>query len=322
MLNPAQRSALQVVKNFRQREITDLVKNLRIYGPLPEHVVSGTPDLIQPIKLANPFVPKKNPKSGRWHEPKFSLRRQADLVKKAHLSDTLHLLPPGPKKATFELRMRRVKASLPLNAVDTKPVQPNSDKQQQTPTPHETRQARAQVLKAQIDESSALLERLKAEHQELIPRIERDKIHLSDTGKYYLRTYFRLRRNTRLEAEIAKHGPILEAAKKEFAQLRQEAESEAAQEPESVWKLPVTWCGKVAERKVPGTELGTRLYAGKKRMFKGHLWERQQAKRIRRHSILMRDMAARVARYKDYYKKRRPNPLKPPRYSKPPKLPF
>ena len=155
-----------------------------------------------------------------------------------------------------------------------------------------------------------------------------------------MRTYFRLRRNSRLEAEMAKHTPILEAAKKEFAQLRQEAESEAAQEPESVWKLPVTWCGKVAERKIPGAELGTRLYAGKKRMFKGHLWERQRAKRMRRHSILMRDMAARVARYKDvrflslssppsflqsplqYYKKRRPNPLKPPRYSKPPKLPF
>ncbi|KIM42145.1 hypothetical protein M413DRAFT_42864, partial [Hebeloma cylindrosporum] len=105
----------------------------------------------------NPFVPKKNAKTGRWHEPKFSLRRQADLVKKAHLSDTMNLIPPGPKKAAFELRMRR---------------------------------------------------------------------------------------------------------------------------------------------KVPGAELGIRLYAGKKRMFKGHLWERQQAKRIRKRSILMRDMAARVARYK------------------------
>jgi len=337
MLNPAKQSALQAVKNFRQREITDLVQNLRLYGPLPEHVVPGTVDLIQPIKLTNPFIPKKNPKTGRWHEPKFSLRRQADLVKKAHLSDTLHLLPPGPKKATFELRMKRVNASLPLNTLDPKPVQPIADEQHNL-TP--TRQAQAQSLTTRMDESLALLQKLKAKHKELIPRIERDKIRLSNTGRNHSRAPFRAQQKTYLEAEIAKHQETLETTQKEFSQLRQEAESEAAQEPDSVWKLPVTWCGKVAERKVPGAELGTRLYAGKKRMFKGHLWERQRAKRIRRHSILMRDMAARIARYKDvrflffshpslflpspfqYYKKRRPNPLKPPRYSKPPKLPF
>ena len=337
MLNPAKQSALQAVKNFRQREITDLVQNLRIYGPQPEHVVPGTVELVQPIKLTNPFVPKKNPQTGRWHEPKFSLRRQADLVKKAYLSDTLHLLPPGPKKAAFELRMKRVNASLPLNTLDTKSVQPSANEQQNL-TP--MRQAQAEALQTRMNESLALLQKLKEKQKELIPRIERDKIRLSTTGRQHSRAPFRVQQKTHLEAEIAKHGQTLEAMEKEFSRLRQEAESEAAQEPDSVWKLPVMWCGKVVERKVPGAELGTRLYAGKKRMFKGHLWERQRAKRIRRHSILMRDMAARIARYKDvrllssfyppsflplplqYYKKRRPNPLKPPRYSKPPKLPF
>ena len=63
------------------------------------------------------------------------------------------------------------------------------------------------------------------------------------------------------------------------------------------WDVPVEWVGKVPE-KVVGTELGIRLYAGKKRMFRGHLWERVRAKRIRRRSILMRDMAARIKNYK------------------------
>lgn len=72
----------------------------------------------------------------------------------------------------------------------------------------------------------------------------------------------------------------------------------------------------------PGAALGTRLYAGKKRMFKGHKWERVKAHRERRQNILMRDMAKRVYNYKNYYKRRRPNPLKPPRTTKAPKLPF
>ena len=49
----------------------------------------------------------------------------------------------------------------------------------------------------------------------------------------------------------------------------------------------------------PGAELGTRLYAAKKRMFKGHKWERVKAQRERRQNILMRDMAKRVYNYKN-----------------------
>jgi hypothetical protein len=224
------------------------------------------------------------------------LRRQADLVKKAYLSDTLHLLPPGPKKAAFELRMKRVNASLPLNALDAKPVQPSPDEQQNLT---HTRLAQAEALQTRMDESLASLQKLKEKQKELIPRIERDKIRFSKTGRQHSRAPFRVQQKAYLEAEIAQHEQTLEATEKELSRLRQEAESEAAQEPDSVWKLPVTWCGKVVERKVPGAELGTRLYAGKKRMFKGHLWERQRAKRVRRHSILIRDMAARIARYKD-----------------------
>ena len=42
-----------------------------------------------------------------------------------------------------------------------------------------------------------------------------------------------------------------------------------------------------------------KMYAGRKRMFKGHKWERVQAQRTKRTDILMRDMKKRIARYKE-----------------------
>ena len=42
-----------------------------------------------------------------------------------------------------------------------------------------------------------------------------------------------------------------------------------------------------------------RMYAGRKRMFKGHKWERIQGQRKKRTQILMRDMSKRIARYKE-----------------------
>ncbi|KIJ36359.1 hypothetical protein M422DRAFT_34324 [Sphaerobolus stellatus SS14] len=50
-----------------------------------------------PIELPNPFVPHKNPETGRWAPPQYSRRRQAELIKAAKKEGTLHLLPPGPK---------------------------------------------------------------------------------------------------------------------------------------------------------------------------------------------------------------------------------
>lgn len=65
-----------------------------------------------------------------------------------------------------------------------------------------------------------------------------------------------------------------------------------------------------------------KMYAGRKRMFKGHKWERVQAQRKKRTQILMRDMGKRVTRYKEWYHRRKPNPLRPLRGAKAPKLPF
>lgn len=189
-------SGLKAIKRFRTREILGLVNHLKVFGPLPEPPVSATTSQ-NAIQLPNPFLPKLNPKSGKWQKPNYSLRRQAELVKKAHASGTMDLLPPGLKKAAFETRLQRVAAAA---AVAAKPP----------PSPPPS-----------------------------LPTSQIDK-----------------------------------------------------------WNVPLEWVGKVPEKVTVGTELGIRLYAGKKRMFKGHLWERLKAKRIRRRSILMRDMATRVKNYK------------------------
>ncbi|KIL62731.1 hypothetical protein M378DRAFT_80836 [Amanita muscaria Koide BX008] len=198
-------AALQAIKKFRLHEIKGLQKHILRFGPLQTQT---SVDTSAALRLPNPFVPRKNPNTGRWAEPKYSLRRQTELVKKAGAAGLLHLLPPGPKN--------------PL------PASPPAAEGEET-------------------QSSALKE---------------------------------------------------------------------------MWALPVAWEGSREYKPVPGTELGIRLYAAKKRMFKGHKWERVKGKREARKHILLRDMDKRIFNYKNYYKRRRPNPLKPPRTVKAPKLPF
>src|SRR5262245_517978 len=77
------KQALQAVKKFRVHQLSPSNRGL-----------TRTQDSIQ---IANPFLPHKNPETGRWAPPKFSLRRQAELVKKAKVAGALSLLPPGPK---------------------------------------------------------------------------------------------------------------------------------------------------------------------------------------------------------------------------------
>jgi len=66
------------------------------------HVASSTPS----TSFRNPFLPYKNAGTGRWHPPKFSLRRQAEIVKLARKYDVEELLPYSPKK-TEERTKRR-----------------------------------------------------------------------------------------------------------------------------------------------------------------------------------------------------------------------
>lgn len=55
----------------------------------------------------NPFQPHKNPRTGAWHPPIYSLRRQADLVKLAEQHGVADLLPSTSKST--EARMMRKK---------------------------------------------------------------------------------------------------------------------------------------------------------------------------------------------------------------------
>lgn len=47
---------------------------------------------------ANPFMPNKHPITGKYHEPKFSLRRMSDMYKMASLYGVQDFLPPMKKK--------------------------------------------------------------------------------------------------------------------------------------------------------------------------------------------------------------------------------
>ena len=178
-------SAARAIKQFRLNELKSLPKHILRFGPL---ATSAETDNSTALQLPNPFVPRRNPNTGRWAPPKISLRRQADLVKRAKEAGTLHLLPPGPK----------------------------------CPRPFES---------------------------EAHPKSEVKETNV-EGGRDVL---------------------------------------------DGLWMDSVEWEGK-ADFKQSAT--GARLYSGKKRMFKGHRWERMKEGRDIKRKILMRDMARRVKNYK------------------------
>lgn len=61
---------------------------------------------LAPSDSPNPFKPHKHPETGRWHDPVFSLRRQADLLKMAKAHGVEELLP-YTIKGSNEGRKRR-----------------------------------------------------------------------------------------------------------------------------------------------------------------------------------------------------------------------
>ena len=69
---------------------------------------------------------------------------------------------------------------------------------------------------------------------------------------------------------------------------------------DAVWTRDLVWTGEVKEKKVRGLEVGylNRVYLGRKRMFKGHKWERTMARRMGRRRMLLRDMKHRIKFYK------------------------
>jgi large subunit ribosomal protein L25 len=54
----------------------------------------------------NPFLPRKNFKTGKWYGPVYGLRKQADLVKLAQKHGVVNLLPYTIKLPEVRLRRR------------------------------------------------------------------------------------------------------------------------------------------------------------------------------------------------------------------------
>ncbi|KAJ3485655.1 hypothetical protein NLI96_g4812 [Meripilus lineatus] len=198
--------ALLAIRSFRIREVGVVTRAAELASQKPQPKVP---------KIPNPFLAQRNPDTGRWAPAKYSLRQQAELIKKARECNMLHLLPPGPK--------------LPL--------------------------VQWQKLGQEIwDENEA---------------------------------------------------------------------KKSSDENASEWKRQVVWEGTMKEKKVPEDALLNRLYASRKRMFKGHKWERMKDDREKKINMLMKDMPKRIQRFKATYRRRKPSPLsRPLATTKSAKLPF
>ena len=184
--------SFRTVKAFRLKELSALASKLK----------DGASASEAPVQLSNPFLPHKNPLTGRWAPPKYSLRQQADLVKSAKASNLMYLLPFGPKSPIISPNAKLVSTEWWQTDVVWKDSKP--------------------PVKVEGEKKDSSLEEAKV--RKAIPRI----------------------RVKRMEGLTA-----------------------------------------------------LKLYAGRKRMFKGHKWERVQTQRKKRTQILMRDMNKRIARYKE-----------------------
>lgn len=60
--------------------------------------IDPTTDELEP----NPFLPYRNPATGHWRGPRWSLRRQAELFKLARLYGVESLLPPSVKATEYK----------------------------------------------------------------------------------------------------------------------------------------------------------------------------------------------------------------------------
>ncbi|KAI0319233.1 hypothetical protein OF83DRAFT_1170370 [Amylostereum chailletii] len=236
--------ALQAVKRFRFRELRS--PRLTHEPVLSSPSTSTTPSASQHLTRPNPFLPHKNPATGRWAPPKYSLRRQADLIKQARASGTLHLLPPG-------LKYKPEGAIVIPSPSQAAPGKKEGDSS-----------------KAEVSEPEAVAPKV---IEQILPEV---------------------------------------------------ALTEAVVTPSKAkWDGTIAWVGTVPDRNVAGADVGNRLYAGKKRMFKGHKWERMRVHRARRTKGLLRDMDTRIKRFKRWHTRGKPKPLVlGSGKAKPQKLPF
>ncbi|KAH8162371.1 hypothetical protein CIB48_g5877 [Xylaria polymorpha] len=81
----------------------------RFFAKYPPNQILPTSTRTNTIKdgaTPNPFLPHKHPVTGKWHDPEFSLRRQAELVKLAREEGVEELLPFTSKGTEERIRHR------------------------------------------------------------------------------------------------------------------------------------------------------------------------------------------------------------------------
>lgn len=105
-----QRNAIQLAKSLPPRLQTFFA---RYPSPaiLPTGVDPETAKTPYQQDTPNPFLPTKHPVTGKWHDPVYSLRRQAEIVKLARENGVEELLPYTPK-GTLERLQKRVEFGL------------------------------------------------------------------------------------------------------------------------------------------------------------------------------------------------------------------
>ncbi|EIM89025.1 uncharacterized protein STEHIDRAFT_166957 [Stereum hirsutum FP-91666 SS1] len=284
--------ALQAVKRFRMRELTTLP---RLIQPGVPHIPPASqttytdfftkgskstkgkqqanepmyPHYTTPVSALNPFIPLKNPSTGRWAPAKYSLRRQADLVKNARKSGTLHLLPPGPK---FNPEGQRLKDKILVGEMQAA-LAVRAARKSTTDAPSATGGASATTT-TNVSGLTKVVSTLSRRQKRL--RLGRPVV----TWNLLFRTHVR------------------------------------------GWDREIRWGGELKAKEVKGADVGNRLYAGKRRMFKGHKWERVRGERMKMQARMLRFMPARVAKYKGQRLRRKPNPLRPASGLGRTKLPF
>ncbi|KAF7305011.1 Mitoc-mL59 domain-containing protein [Mycena kentingensis (nom. inval.)] len=311
---------MSATRTFLRRELRALPRYVARHGtpegPKDEEGPSGM------HVLPNPFLPRKNSKSGRWAPPKYSLRQQADIIKQAKLDGSLHLLPPSVK--------------LPNPALFT-PARLQ-----------EAEEAKAECLRAKMRQSN----------QEAIAKVKADvkkrgkkRAKVQDASPEANTVTQPLTVET-ATPPVNASGPTIDAISTPVAasSVPPEAAPESSavptesfpaseqtppQWPESVLSIAginlqkvsarsqvfFQWDRRPAERVLPGADIGTRLYAKKRQMFKGSKLERTREHRAWRTWVLLRDMRKRIRRYRTHYAHKKPNPLKPTRTTQK-KLPY
>ena len=97
---------ITIAENTSSEDPNAAASTLEVPVPSDPASESAISDNSQVAWKKNPFLPFKNPQTGNWHPPHYSLRHQADLFKLASLHDCLPLMPPSPKHPTLKAQKR------------------------------------------------------------------------------------------------------------------------------------------------------------------------------------------------------------------------